>query len=192
MKKRLIVGISGASGVPIAIELLRALRHTDVESHLIISRGGMCTLQQETTLSLSQVEALASHVYDPDDIGAAPASGTWDCMGMVIVPCSMKTAAGIWSGFSTNLLLRAADVTMKERRKLVLVAREAPLSTVHLRNLHDLSMMGAVILPPMLSYYHHPQSLDDVTRQIAGRILDQFHIDNPLLQRWEGFSREQL
>lgn len=186
MKKRLIVGISGASGAPIAVELLKALRDAGIESHLIISHGGACTIRQETSLSVEEVQALADKVYAQVDIGAGPASGTWESLGMVIVPCSMKTVAGIWSGYSDNLLLRAADVTLKERKKLVLVARETPMSPIHLRNLQELSMMGAVIMPPVISYYHHPQSPEDITRHLVGKILDQFQIDLPRFCRWEG------
>lgn len=185
MKKRLVIGISGASGAPIAVELLKALRETDIESHLMITPSGEATIRQETGLSVEAVQNLADAVYSCTDICAGPASGTWESLGMAIVPCSMKTLAGIWAGYSDNLLLRAADVTLKERRKLVLVARETPMSSIHLRNLYELSTMGAVILPPVLSYYH-AQSLDGVTRQIAGKILAQFQIETPLLQRWEG------
>lgn len=188
MKKRLIIGISGASGAPIAVELLKALRETEIESHLIISHGGECTIRQETSLSVEEVRALADTAYAQTDIGAGPASGTWKSLGMVIVPCSMKTVAGIWSGYSDNLLLRAADVTLKEHRKLVLVARETPLSPIHLRNLHDLAMMGTVVLPPVVGYYHHPQSPEDITRHLVGKILDQFQIDLPYFHRWKGNS----
>lgn len=188
MSKRLIVGISGASGAPIAIELLKALRETEFESHLIISRSGEHTIQQETSFSIAQVRALADVVYALEDVGAGPASGTWESLGMVIVPCSMKTIAGIWSGYSDNLLLRAADVVLKENRKLVLVARETPLSPIHLRNLYDLSTMGATVLPPMVSYYHAPQSTEDITLHLAGKILDQFQIALPHFHRWKGAS----
>lgn len=127
-------------------------------------------------------------VYDINDISAAPASGTFRTIGMIIVPCSMKTAAGICYGYSDNLLLRAADVTIKERRKLVLVARECPLSTIHLRNMLVLSQMGVEIVPPMLSYYNHPKKLEDCTNHIVGKILDRFDIDSPYFKRWEGKS----
>ena len=190
MTKRLIVGISGASGAPIAVELLRALRNTEVESHLIISRGGEYTIPQETSLSVPQVRALADTVYSLEDLGAGPASGTWESLGMAVVPCSMKTAAGIWSGYSDTLLLRAADVVLKERRRLVLTARESPLSTIHLRNLYELSSMGAVILPPVVSYYHRPQSPEDITRHLVGKILDQFGIEAPGFCRWDGLPHD--
>lgn len=188
MDRRLIVGISGASGAPIAVRLLEALRNTPVQTHLIVTQGGEMTLRQECGMGPEDVARFADVVYDNENIGAAVASGSYRTVGMVVVPCSMKTVAGIHSGYSDNLLLRAADVTLKERRKLVLVARESPLSTIHLRNLYELSQMGAVILPPMLSYYSRPETLTDVTAQIVGRILDQFDLDCPELRRWEGME----
>ena len=141
---------------------------------------------QESEISMEEICALADVVYENDNIGASIASGTFKTMGMVVVPCSMKTAAGIHSGYSDNLLLRAADVTLKEQRKLVLVPRECPLSPIHLRNLYELSMMGVQILPPVLSYYQHPQTVRDCTLHMAGKILDQFGIEIEEFQRWEG------
>lgn len=186
-KQRLLIGMSGATGMPIALELLKQLKENpDIETHLIYTRGAELTLAQECEMDACKLAQLADVVYDNHNIGAAPASGTWETLGMVIVPCSMKTVAGIYSGYSDNLLLRAADVTLKERRKLVLVARECPLSSIHLRNMYELSRMGAVILPPMLSYYNHPKSLEDCTRQAAGKILDQFHLKSDTFFRWEG------
>ena len=173
-QKRLLVGISGASGMPIAVELLRALKVSQTEVHLI------CTDSAVKTLSL------ADAVYDSHNIGAAPASGSFPMDGMAVVPCSMKTLAGIHSGYSDNLLLRAADVTLKERRKLVLVTRECPLSNIHLRNMYEVSQAGAVILPPVLSYYNRPQSVEEMTRHIVGKILDQFEIEFNEFRRWEG------
>lgn len=186
MEQRLIIGISGASGAPIAVALLKALKNTDIQSLVIITRGGELTLQQEC--GLKGIEDLADVHYDNHDIGASPASGSFQTIGMIVVPCSMKTVAGINSGYSDNLLLRAADVTLKERRKLVLVARECPLSTIHLRNLYELSQMGAIIVPPMLTYYQNPQTMDDMTNHIVGKILDQFGIDAPGYHRWEGMK----
>lgn len=185
-EKRLIVGVSGASGAPIAMELLRALKQTELESHLVVTPGGWRTIAEETGMTTQQVGELADVVHDVDDIGAPPASGSWCALGMVVVPCSMKTLAGIHSGYSDNLLLRAADVTLKERRKLVLVARECPMSTIHLRNQYELSMMGAVILPPVLSYYSHPKSLEDAARHLVGKILDQFGVECSGFCRWGG------
>lgn len=185
-KRRLLIGISGASGAPLAVELLRQLqRKEDVETHLVMTRGAELTLQQETDLSVETVKAMADICYENDSIGARPASGSFRMDGMIIVPCSMKTVAGIVSGYSDNLLLRAADVMLKERRKLVLVARESPLSTIHLRNLYELSQMGAIILPPMLTYYDHPQSIEACTARMADRILSQFGLDERVYE-WEG------
>lgn len=181
---RIVVGISGASGAPLAVELLRALQKTDLETHLIVTSGGWRTIAEETDLTADEVCALADVVHDADDIGAPPASGSWKTVGMVVVPCSMKTLAGIHSGYSDNLLLRAADVTLKERRKLVLVPRECPMSPIHLRNQYELSMMGTVILPPVLSYYNHPQCLKDAERHIVGKILDQFGVEYDGYRRW--------
>jgi 4-hydroxy-3-polyprenylbenzoate decarboxylase len=144
------------------------------------------TIQQETDHTAEQVMALADAVYDNRDIGAAIASGSFRTMGMVVIPCSMKTAAGIVSGYSDNLLLRAADVTLKERRKLILVPRECPFGTIHLRNLYELSQMGAVVIPPMLSYYNHPTSVEDCTRHIVGKVMDQLDLDMEGFRRWDG------
>ncbi|MCD8084984.1 MAG: UbiX family flavin prenyltransferase [Clostridiales bacterium] len=187
-RKRLVVGVSGASGAPLAVALLRALKQTPLESHLIITHGAELTLAQECGMTAEDLSALADAVYDNRNIGDGPASGTFPAEGMVVVPCSMKTVAGIYSGYSDTLLLRAADVTLKERRKLVLVPRECPLSTLHLRNLYELSQMGAVILPPVLSYYHHPRSLDDMNAHIVGKILSQFGAEPEGAYRWEGLQ----
>jgi 4-hydroxy-3-polyprenylbenzoate decarboxylase len=186
-EKNLVVGISGASGAPLAIRLLEELKKTEeIKVHLVISDGGKMTIQQETDQTAEQVMALADAVYDNRDIGAAIASGSFRTMGMVVIPCSMKTAAGIVSGYSDNLLLRAADVTLKERRKLILVPRECPFGTIHLRNLYELSQMGAVVIPPMLSYYNHPTSVEDCTRHIVGKVMDQLDLDMEGFRRWDG------
>lgn len=189
MVKRLVIGMSGASGAPLTIELLRQLhdRHPEVETHLIVTKGGEMTLFQETGMTVTELQKLASVCHSNGNIGAAPASGSFKTMGMIVVPCSMKTVAGIVSGYSDNLLLRSADVMLKERRKLVLAARETPLSTVHLRNLYEASQLGAVILPPMLTYYNHPASLEDCTRHTVNRILSQFDLDEDSYQ-WEGMD----
>ena len=188
MEKRLIVGISGASGAPLALETLRALKAAGVESHLVVTRGGEMTLRQECGMTAAELADLCAKIYALEDIAAAPASGSFKTMGMIVVPASMKTVAGIASGYSDNLLLRAADVTLKERRRLVLVARECPLSTLHLRNLLELSRMGAVILPPVMSYYSHPETIGDMTRHIVGKILDQFDLETEGFRRWEGME----
>jgi len=184
-KKRIIVGVSGASGAPLALRLLDELKKVpDVESHLVITRGGEMTIEEECGMSVSQFCAKADVVYDVKNIGAAIASGTYKTLGMVVCPCSMKTVAGIAHGYSDNLLLRAADVVLKEQRELVLVTRESPLSKIHLDNMAYLAGLPKVfILPPVISYYSHPQSLDDVEKQIVGRILDRFDIDAGL-KRW--------
>ncbi|EGB15601.1 3-octaprenyl-4-hydroxybenzoate carboxy-lyase [Pseudodesulfovibrio mercurii] len=186
-KKRLVVGVSGASGAALAVGLLRALGSLpDWEAHLVVSRSGARTLLHETGFPEAGVTALAATAYDREDIGAAIASGTFRTEGMVIVPCSMKTAAGVACGYSDNLLLRAADVTLKERRKLVVVARETPLSRIHLRNLSILAEVGAVIMPPMLTYYTHPCTVADMTGHMVGKILNEFGIEYSGLKRWNG------
>jgi len=184
-KKRIIIGISGASGAPLAVEVLRALqRLPDWETHLTITLGAEKTIAQETSLSIEYVRDLADVYHDIHNIGACIASGTFQTEGMIVVPCSMKTVSGIATGYSENLLLRAADVVLKERRKLVLVARETPLNSIHLRNLLSLSDMGVTIMPPMLTYYNSPTSVENLTRHIAGKILDQFKIPYEGMYRW--------
>lgn len=185
MKNRLVIGLSGASGAPLAVQLLSMLRNLDeYESHVVFTRGFTETLAVETNISVKELINLSDKVYDNDTIGASIASGTFRTIGMVIVPCSMKTLAGIAHGYSDNLLLRAADVTIKERRKLVLVARETPLNPIHLGNMLTLSQLGVVIMPPMLSYYNRPQSIDDMSNHIVCKILDVFNIDVPTFKRW--------
>jgi len=184
-KKRLVVGISGASGSVLAIELLKCLRELPQwESHVVISRGAVLTLAHETGKTESFIAEFADRVYDINDLGANIASGTFKTDGMVIVPCSMKTLAGVVTGFSDNLLLRAADVMLKERRKLVAVARETPLSTIHLRNMLALANAGAVVMPPVPAYYAHPRSLEEATLQIVGKILNEFGVEIGGFKRW--------
>lgn len=184
-KKKIVIGISGASGSPIAVEVLRALQEQpEWESHLVVTDGGKMTMEYEVGTSVSEVLALADVVHDNRNIGASIASGTFRTEGMVVVPCSMKTVAGIASGYSDNLLLRAADVTLKESRKLILVARETPFHVIHLKNLLELAQMGAVIMPPMLSFYNEPQSVEDMVHHIAGKILDRFEIPYDYYKRW--------
>jgi len=185
-KKRLVVGISGASGAMLGINILQLLRqNAQWETHLIISRGAEVTIANETDYMLKDVVSLADKVYDINDISACLASGTYKTEGMVIVPCSMKTAAGVACGYSDNLLLRAADVTLKEGRRLVVVPRESPLGSIHLKNLLALSEAGAMIIPPMVSYYNKPLSIEDMNRHIVGKILDKFGIETPNFKRWE-------
>lgn len=188
-KKRLIIGMSGASGAPLTVEVLRRLsKHPEIETHLVVTRGAEMTLLSETDVPVETLRSYASVYHPIDEIGASIASGFFRTMGMIVVPCSMKTAAGIHSGYSDNLLLRAADVCLKEQRKLVLVARESPLSTLHLRNLYELSQMGVVILPPMLAYYQRPSSVEDCTRQTVQRILAQFDLDDAAYE-WRGMEK---
>ena len=189
VKRRLIVGMSGASGAPLTVELLRQLydNHPEIEIHLVVSRGGELTLRQECSMKLEDLKTLTNVFHENDAIGASIASGSFPTMGMIVAPCSMKTVAGVVSGYSDNLLLRAADVCLKERRKLVLVARESPLSTVHLRNLYEASQLGAVILPPMLTYYNAPGSVEEMTRYTVRRILSQFGLGGDGYQ-WEGLE----
>lgn len=186
MKKRLIVGMSGASGAPLTLELLRQLQayRDAIEVHFVMTRSAALTLGQETDYTVQQLYALVDKVYDNGNIGDGPASGSFRTMGMIVVPCSMKTLAGIVSGYSDNLLLRAADVTLKEHRKLVLVPRECPLSNIHLRNMYEAGQAGAVILPPVLSYYNRPECVQDCTAHIVGKILDQFDLECTDFRRW--------
>ena len=177
-KKRLIVGMSGASGAPLTIELLKQLKkNPEVETHLIATRGAILTLEHETYVSFDELKGMSDVYYDAENIGERPASGSFCTVGMVVIPCSMKTVAGIASGYSDNLLLRAADVTLKERRKLVLVARETPLSTLHLRNLYEVSKFGAVVMPPVPAYYRHPETMDECSCNFVIRLLDQFNLN---------------
>ncbi|WP_319761129.1 UbiX family flavin prenyltransferase [Maridesulfovibrio sp.] len=190
-RKRLTVGISGASGSALALELLKTLRLLpDWETHLVISNGGVRTLEHETHITESQLGDYATRIYDREDVGANIASGTFVTEGMVIVPCSMKTVAGVCSGYSDNLLLRAADVTIKERRKLVMIARETPLSPIHLRNMLSLTEMGVVVMPPMMTYYNHPQSVADMTGHIVGKILHEFGVEATGFKRWGSMECE--
>ena len=184
--RRLIVGITGATGTVMAVRLLEMLRETDVETHLIMSRWAARTLVHESSYTVEQVEALASRTHPLTDQGASIASGSFVTIGMVVVPCSMRTLAAIAYGFGDNLIHRAADVVLKERRKLVLAVRESPLSDIHLENMLKLSRMGVVIAPPALAFYNKPQSLDDLITFSAARLLDQFDIHLDVRNRWTG------
>ena len=184
---RLIIGISGASGAALAIELLKAMRaFPKWETHLVISENAARTVELETGVSPAEVESLATVCHPLDDIAASIASGTFKTAGMVVVPCSMKTLAGIAHGYSENLLLRAADVVIKERRKLVLVPREVPFSPIHLSNMLALAQLGTVVLPPVLSFYNNPRTITDMTNHIVGKILDCFGLDSATYRRWCG------
>ncbi|WP_425058987.1 putative UbiX-like flavin prenyltransferase [Sporomusa carbonis] len=183
--RRLVVGISGASGAPIAIELLQEMKNfPEWETHVVISSAAEYTIKSETDYSLAEVQELATKVYSPQDIGGAIASGTYKTDGMVVVPCSMKTLAAIANGHADNLLARAADVTIKEQRKLVLVTREAPLSPIHLNNMLTLARLGIVILPPVLTFYNQATTVADMVRHIVGKILGNFGLDIAGFKRW--------
>jgi len=183
--RRLIVGISGASGSAYAIAALRALRTApDLETHLVLSEQARQTIELETDATAADVEALADVVHRDDNLAAAISSGSFKTDGMLVVPCSMKSAAAIAYGLNANLLVRAADVCLKERRKLVLVVRETPLHLGHLRTLAQLAEIGAVILPPVPAMYANPQSVDDIIAHTVGKALDQFGIANELFKRW--------
>ncbi|GHF17194.1 non-oxidative hydroxyarylic acid decarboxylases subunit B [Streptomyces spiralis] len=184
---RLVVGMTGATGAVLGVRFLQALAALpDVETHLVLSRWARTTIELETGLSVDEVAALADAVHRPEDQGATISSGSFPTDGMVIVPCSMKTLAGIRAGYADGLVGRAADVVLKERRKLVLVPRETPLSEIHLENMLALSRMGVQMLPPMPAFYNHPQSVDDIVDHVVARVLDQFGLPAPAARRWEG------
>lgn len=181
---RLIVGISGASGVIYGVRLLQALRPLGIESHLVVSRSAEVTLAYETDMKLRDLQALADVVHGRDDIGAPISSGSFRTLGMVVAPCSIRSLSEIASGVTSSLLTRAADVVLKERRRLVLMVRETPLHAGHLRNLLALAEMGAVIAPPVPAFYAGPESIEDLVDQSVGRVLDLFDLDSPLVRRW--------
>ena len=188
-KKRLIVGISGASGVIYGIRLLEIVRTlTDVETHLVISSAGAQTIALETDFRVSEVAALADTHYRFNDIAAAISSGSFKTEGMVVVPCSMKTVAGIAHSYSDNLLLRAADVVLKDRRRLIIVPRETPLHLGHLRLMTQLVEMGAILVPPVPAFYHRPKTVNDIINQTVNRILDllDIELEEDLFDRWQG------
>jgi flavin prenyltransferase len=191
-KRRLIVGISGATGAIYGVRMLEILaRFDDIETHLVMSKAGRMTIQVETPFSVKDVEALADVVHDINNVGASISSGSFRTEGMVIAPCSMKSMGGIAHSLGADLLVRAADVVLKERKKLVLVVRETPLHLGHLEAMASLTRMGAMIFPPVPAFYHRPKTLDDIINQTVTRILDQFDIDVKLFHRWddEGMSR---
>jgi flavin prenyltransferase len=184
--RRLIVGISGASGIVYGVRLLELLRDTGIETHLVLSRAAQVTLASETDLKVAAVEALATTVYADSDIGAACSSGSFKTMGMVVAPCSIKTMGEIAYGTTTNLVSRAADVTLKERRRLVLMLRETPLHLGHIRTMAAVTEAGAVVYPPVPAFYARPASLDEMVDHTLGRVLDLFDIDLGTVRRWTG------
>lgn len=181
---KLVVGMTGATGAAIGVRVLTALKDLGVETHLVISKWARATIQLETPYSVQDVIALASKTYSEHDQAAAISSGSFRVDGMVIVPCSMKTLAAIRCGYGDGLIARAADVTLKEQRKLVLVPRESPLNAIHLENMLSLTRAGAMMLPPMPAFYNKPATTDDIINHCVSRILDQFGLDNELTQRW--------
>jgi 4-hydroxy-3-polyprenylbenzoate decarboxylase len=188
---KLIVGMTGASGAIFGVRLLQVLADTDVEVHLVVSKWAQQTLEHETTLTLNDLRDLADVYYGPNDMGAAISSGSFMTDGMVIMPCSARSVGAIAHGVGEHLVHRAADVILKERRKLVMVVRETPLNEIHLENMLRLSRMGVTMLPPMPAFYNHPQNLDDMVNHIVARVLDQFSITADFAKRWDGTMRNR-
>lgn len=183
----IVVGASGASGMPLLLQCLQLIRAAGRSSVLIMSDSAVLTLRQETGKAPGDLAGLVDAIYQPNEVGAPPASGSWPAAGMLVVPCSMKTAAGICAGYADNLLLRAADVTIKEHRPLVLAARETPMSAIHLRNLHELALLPTVrIIPPMLTFYHKPQTIDEMVYHIAAKLVEPFGVEAKEYRRWQG------
>jgi flavin prenyltransferase len=185
---RLVVGITGATGAIFGIRLLEFLRETGTETHLILSKWGRANIELETDYTVPQVEALATVCHSSQNLAASVSSGSFRVDGMVIAPCSMKTLASIRAGLADNLVTRAADVVLKERKKLVLLTREMPLNDIHLENMLALSRMGATILPPVPAFYNHPQTIDDIVDHVVVRTLDQFGIEVRKVRRWQGIE----
>lgn len=186
--RRLIVGITGASGAIYGVRLLHLLKGTGIETHLVISRSAKITLTQEMDIGVAEVSSLADVVHQVDNIGASIASGSFRTMGMVIAPCSMRSLAEIASGVTSSLLTRAADVVLKERRRLVLVVREAPLHLGHLRSMTSATEIGAIVYPPVPAFYARPESLEQMVDHTLGRVLDLFDIETKAVSRWGGLN----
>jgi len=189
MSLPLVVGITGASGVIYGVELLKVLKDTDIETHVILSEAAGRNLAIETNYSLADVRELADVVHSNKDLGAAVASGSFLTRGMVVAPCTIKTLSGVAHSYSDNLIIRAADVTLKERRPLVMMVRETPLHKGHLEMMARCADLGATILPPMPAFYHGPQDLQDIINQSIGKVLDQVGIEHDLFERWEGKAK---
>jgi len=183
---KIIVGMTGATGAIFGIRLLENLKDTKVETHLVMSQWAEATIESETSFKVKDVEKLADYHYSYKDLGARISSGSFLVDGMIVAPCSMKTLATIRMGLADNLITRAADVILKERKKLLLLTRETPLNDIHLENMLALSRMGTMIFPPMPAFYNHPESLDDMINHIVYRAIDQFGIELPGAKRWEG------
>lgn len=189
MSRPIIVAITGATGVVYGVEMLRVLKALGVETHLILSEAAVTNLAIETKYTVSEVRGLASVVYNNKDVGAAPASGSFRTSGMVVAPCTVKTLSAIANSFTYNLVVRAADVTIKEGRKLVLMVRETPLHKGHLQLMLRAAELGAVILPPMPAFYHKPETIMDLVHQSIGKALDQVGIEHDLFERWAGHAK---
>lgn len=185
-RKRIVVGISGATGPQYGIRLLQVLGELGVETHLVLSHASRRNIALESDWKAEDVERLATRSYDVDDVGAAIASGSFLTDGMVVAPCSVKTASAIANSYNENLLIRAADVTIKERRDLILLFRETPLHKGHLEILRRCADLGAVILPPMVAFYHRPRTVEEIVDQTVGKVLDALHIEHQLFRRWKG------
>ena len=188
---RIIVGISGASGIVYGIEALKALRELNIETHLVVSKSALVTLSQESTLKPAELMALADHHHANSDIGASIASGSFQTAGMLVAPCSIKTMSEFATGVTSSLLSRAADVVLKERRRLVLMVRETPLHAGHLESMLRVTNMGAIVNPPVPAFYTHPQSIDDLVSQSIGRVLDLFDLESGRVKRWAGNQPRQ-
>ena len=182
--KGLVVGISGASGAIFGIRLIQVIKQMKFESHVVISKAAEKVIRNETTISMDEIKSMADNFYENDHLEAPLASGSFKTMGMVIIPCSMKTLSAIANGYSDNLIARAADVTLKEKRKLVLVPRETPLNIIHLRNMERTATAGAVILPPSPAFYTDPKSVEDIVNFVVGKVLDCFDVEHELYKRW--------
>jgi len=183
--KRLIIGVSGASGATFGIKALELMRPLDIETHLILSNAAKITLNEETNFSVDKFKALADVVHPANNIAACISSGSYQTLGMLIAPCSMRTLAEIASGVTTSLMSRAADVVLKERRRLVLMARETPLTSIHLDNMQRVTQAGGIIYPPVPAFYHRPESIDDIVTQTVSRALELFDIDTGKVSRWK-------
>lgn len=186
--KKIVLGISGASGAIYGIRCLEALKKAQIESHVIISSSAVKTIEYETDYSIREVNEMCDFLYDPYDMGASVSSGSFLVEGMIVAPCSIKTLSSVANSFNDNLITRAADVTLKERRRLVLMVRETPFHLGHLKLMQSVAEMGGVILPPIPSFYHKPESVEDIVNQSVGKALDQFGIEGNLFERWSGLN----
>ncbi|CAI0641897.1 unnamed protein product [Colletotrichum noveboracense] len=188
-RKKIIVAITGATGAQIGIHILQTLRRLNVETHLIISKWAAETIKYETDYTPSAVKALADHAYSAHDLAAPIASGSYRVDGMIVAPCSVKTLAAINAGICDDLITRAADVCLKERKRLVLSVRETPFSEIHLRNMLEVTRAGAIIAPPVVGFYTKPSGIDDILNQMVGRLLDLFDLDSRAFERWDGMGK---